>query len=188
MLNPDELTIDPQTGLLRGVRYAPSPNCDDRPDDGGISVLVVHAISLPPEHFGGPEIEKFFQNSLDYSAHPYFDELRDLRVSAHFLIRRSGEIIQFVPIHQRAWHAGESCCEGREQVNDFSVGVELEGSDNTPFEDTQYESLAQLTKALMTACPDISLQRIYGHCDIAPDRKTDPGPFFSWERFHTLCA
>ncbi len=161
----------------------PSPNCDARPEGGVVEVLIVHAISLPPGRFGGHAVEQFFCGTLDAGEHPYFREIEALKVSAHVLIRRDGGLIQFVPFHMRAWHAGESWCEGRSRVNDFSVGLELEGCDETPFEDAQYEALAALTRALMQAYPAVTRERIYGHCHIAPQRKTDPGPHFDWRRY-----
>ncbi len=179
--------IDPVTGLLEGVRFTPSPNCDERPAGVAVDVLVIHAISLPPNRFGGPEIERFFCNRLDITAHPFFAEIRDLRASAHFFIRRDGEIVQLVPLHRRAWHAGESYCEGRTCVNDFSVGVELEGSNDVCFEDAQYIVLAELTRAVTAAYPLITLDKIYGHSDVTPGRKTDPGPYFDWGRYRRLC-
>lgn len=175
--------IDTHSGLLKGVRYVPSPNCDARPADARIEVLIVHAISLPPGEFGGSAIDRLFCNALEAREHPYYEEVCELRVSAHVLIRRDGELTQFVPFHMRAWHAGESLCEGRARVNDFSIGVELEGCDNTPFEGVQYEALTTLTKALMRTYPALTRQRIYGHCHIAPQRKTDPGPCFDWGRY-----
>jgi AmpD protein len=146
-------------------------------------VLILHAISLPPGEFGGCGIEDLFCNRLDPAAHPYYGEISHLEVSAHFLIRRNGEVIQFVPAHKRAWHAGRSSIEGRERVNDFSIGIELEGCDDLPFEAVQYAALAELTRALMAAFPAITPQRIYGHSDVAPGRKTDPGPRFDWARY-----
>jgi AmpD protein len=177
------MRLDPVTGLLEGVCYIPSPNCDERPAGMSPEVLIIHAISLPPGEFGGCGIEQLFCNRLDPSEHPYYGEIAHLEVSAHFLIRRNGEVIQFVPVHRRAWHAGRSCVEGRERVNDFSVGVELEGCDDHPFEDAQYAALAGLTRALMAVFPAITSQRIYGHSDISPGRKTDPGPHFDWARY-----
>lgn len=182
------MIVDMQTGLVQGVRYIPSPNCDDRPDGANIEVLVIHAISLPPGQFGGPGIEQLFSNRLNPDEHPYYKEIRGLEVSAHLLIRRDGNICQFVPLHRRAWHAGQSCCEGRNRVNDFSIGVELEGSDEVPFEDAQYRALTTLTRALMHAYPAITPARIYGHADISPGRKTDPGPCFDWQRYRRDCA
>lgn len=182
------IRVDPRAGLIEGVRFVPSPNCDDRPPGCEPEVLVIHAISLPPGEFGGPAIEQFFCNTLDCAAHPYFERLRDVRVSAHVLIRRGGEVIQFVPFTRRAWHAGRSFCEGRTRVNDFSIGVELEGSDDKPFEEAQYDALVRLTRALMHAYPAINPARFYGHADIAPGRKTDPGPYFDWRRYLHACV
>jgi len=180
------LRVDPRSGVLHGARYLPSPNCDAR-ETAQVDVLVVHAISLPPNQFGGSEVEQFFRNQLDHSAHPYFETLRDKRVSAHFYIRRDGEIVQFVPVGRRAWHAGESCWKGRSCVNNFSVGVELEGSDDTPFTDRQYEALAELTVAICGHYRGITLGNVCGHSDVAPGRKTDPGPYFDWPRYRDLC-
>lgn len=178
--------IDPASGLLSGVRYVPSPNCDARPLGMAVEVLVVHAISLPPGEFGGPAIEQLFCNRLDAEAHPYFREIADLRVSAHFLIRRDGEVIQFVPVSRRAWHAGRSSCLGRPRVNDFSVGIELEGTDEIPFAPVQYTVLAELTRRLAELFPAINRERVFGHADIAPGRKTDPGPHFDWAHYRRL--
>jgi N-acetyl-anhydromuramoyl-L-alanine amidase len=177
--------VNQQSGLLEGAHFIASPNCDDRPADSAIEVLVVHAISLPPGEFGGPGVLQLFTNQLDFSAHPFYTEIAELKVSAHVFIRRDGEAIQFVPFHQRAWHAGTSCCEGREQVNDFSVGIELEGTDEAPFERIQYDRLVAVTQALMRAYPAITPGRVYGHADISPGRKTDPGPQFDWVAFRT---
>ena len=176
------------SGYLQGVRLVPSPNCDERPDGADPEVIVIHAISLPPGMYGGPDIERFFTNSLDLSAHPYYAEIRDLKVSAHFLVRRDGEVVQLVPISKRAWHAGRSWCEGRSRVNDFSIGVELEGSEFDPFDRRQYDALAQLTRQLMQQYPGINKDRIYAHSDIAPGRKTDPGPTFDWQRYFAQLA
>lgn len=180
--------IDIRTGLIEGIPYIPSPNCDDRPPGAGIEVLVIHAISLPPGQFGGPGIEQLFCNRLDPNAHPYYREIQGLEVSAHLLIRRDGAMCQFVPLHRRAWHAGQSCCEGRTRANDFSVGIELEGADDVPFEEAQYNALGAITHALMRAYPAITPARIYGHADISPGRKTDPGPHFDWPRYRRDCA
>lgn len=177
------MEIDTHSGLLRGARFIASPNCDARPADARIEVLIVHAISLPPGEFGGSAIERLFCNTLEAQEHPYYEEICRLRVSAHVLIRRDGQLTQFVPFHMRAWHAGESLCEGREHVNDFSVGVELEGCDDLPFDSAQYETLTALTRLFMRTYPALTRQRIYGHCDIAPQRKTDPGPYFDWDRY-----
>lgn len=170
-------------GLVEGVRHIPSPNCDERPAGAVVDLLVIHAISLPPGEFGGPGVIELFTNCLDPEAHPYYRSLRDLRVSAHFLIRRDGEVIQFVSCGLRAWHAGESVFQGRSHCNDFSVGVELEGTDEAPFTDAQYQALALLTRALVLVYP---ISAAAGHCDIAPGRKTDPGPHFDWARFQAL--
>ncbi|MEQ1773996.1 MAG: 1,6-anhydro-N-acetylmuramyl-L-alanine amidase AmpD, partial [Burkholderiales bacterium] len=159
-------------GLLEGVRYIASPNCDSRPADAAIELIVVHNISLPPGEFGGPAIIDLFLNRLDPAAHAYYAETARLRVSAHFLIRRDGEIIQFVACAQRAWHAGVSHWQGRERCNDFSVGIELEGADEIPFEDAQYACLVSLIAALKARYPILA---VAGHSDIAPGRKTDPG-------------
>ncbi len=181
------LHIDPETGLLDSARQAPSPNADARPDADDISLIVVHCISLPPGEFdaGSDWIERFFCNDLPADAHPYFAEICDMRVSAHVLIRRDGGVVQFVPFHRRAWHAGVSNYKGRERCNDFSVGVELEGTDDGPFEDAQYDALAQLVTALRRTYPRIG-DNIAGHSDIAPGRKTDPGSGFDWPRLHRL--
>ena len=172
-------------GLAEGVRHIPSPNFDARPEGSGISLLVIHNISLPPNEYGGEGIIELFTNRLDPNAHPYYETIKDLKVSSHFLIRRNGELIQFVPCTQRAWHAGASNWCGRERCNDFSIGVELEGSDFEPFTDAQYQQLAALTRALQTAYP---IADITGHSDIAPGRKTDPGPCFDWERYRQASA
>lgn len=148
----------------------------------------MHAISLPPGKFGGPGIERLFCNQLNLNEHPYYRELQDLKVSAHVLIRRDGEVVQFVPLRQRAWHAGESYCEGRTRVNDFSVGIELEGTEADSFEDVQYSLLVEVTRAIMQAYPEVTPRRIYGHSDIAPGRKTDPGVGFDWNRYLNLLA
>lgn len=164
----------------RGVSLTPSPNHDERPADAQISLLVVHNISLPPGQFGGPHIAGLFTNTLDYGAHPWLERLRGLRVSAHFLVRRDGTVIQFVPTLGRAWHAGVSRHAGRERCNDFSIGIELEGTDTLPYADEQYDMLAALTQALRSRHP---LSAVRGHEHIAPVRKTDPGPAFDWSRY-----
>jgi len=169
-----------------GIRFVESPNQDERPEGPGPELVVVHGISLPPGELGGPWIERLFTNALGPSAHPYFEEIAGLQVSAHVLIRRDGGLVQFVPFHRRAWHAGVSSWQGRERVNDFSVGVELEGTDDTPYADVQYERLADLLHALAAAYPAITPDRIVGHSDVAPGRKTDPGPSFDWPRLHHL--
>ncbi|WP_027852258.1 1,6-anhydro-N-acetylmuramyl-L-alanine amidase AmpD [Marinobacterium litorale] len=171
--------------LSQAVSKAPSPNCDDRPGEE-ISLLVVHNISLPPGQFGGPGIRQLFTNCLDPDEHPFYREIHELRVSAHLLIDREGQVIQFVPFEKRAWHAGVSQFEGRERCNDFSIGIELEGADDIPYTDIQYQVLADVTRELMALYPEITPDRIVGHCDIAPGRKTDPGPAFDWERYRNL--
>jgi AmpD protein len=169
-------------GWAEGVSREPSPNFDSRAEGTAIDLLVIHNISLPPGHFGGPFIADLFMNRLDYDADPYFDQLRPLRVSAHFLIRRDGEVVQFVSANNRAWHAGASNFCGQERCNDFSIGIELEGADDQPFENAQYAALATLTTALEAAYP---LKNVAGHQHIAPGRKTDPGPFFDWSAYQT---
>jgi len=178
--------IDTDSGWLRAARRVPSPNFDMRP--GGIlpELIVVHGISLPPEQFGGPWIDRLFTNALPPAEHPYFEKIKDLRVSSHVLIRRDGEPVQYVPFHERAWHAGASSYQGRERCNDFSVGIELEGADEIPYEPAQYRVLSALIVALCEAYPSLSLSRIAGHSDIAPGRKTDPGPAFDWQRLYAL--
>jgi len=172
-------------GLLVGGEYLPSPNCDDRPG-GAIELLVIHNISLPPGEFGGDAVLRLFTNTLDVAEHPYYASISELKVSAHFFVRRDGRVIQFVPCLKRAWHAGESCWQGKSRCNDFSVGIELEGSDAVPFSDAQYIALIQLSAALREAYPKCG---ITGHSDIAPKRKTDPGPRFDWARYLTgLCV
>ncbi len=176
------MRVDVASGLLDQAHVRLSPNRDARPDGSVPDLIVVHAISLPPGEFGGPWIDALFGNRLDAEAHPYFRAIAALRVSAHALIRRDGYLLQYVPFHERAWHAGESCFEGRVRCNDFSVGLELEGCDEQPFTDVQYRVLARVVHALLAAYPGLSTRRITGHSDIAPGRKTDPGPLFDWER------
>ena len=178
--------IEPEHGLLAGARQVPSPNHDERPAGSVPELIVVHCISLPPGCFGGPHIERLFTNCLDPGEHPYFEEICGLEVSAHALIRRDGEVVQFVPFHRRAWHAGPSCYAGRERCNDFSVGIELEGTDDGTYEAVQYERLAELVRALGTAYPGLADAPLVGHSDIAPGRKTDPGPGFDWARLGAL--
>ena len=176
--------VDRDTRRLRGARWRPSPNCDARPDPADVSVLVVHAISLPPGRFGGGFVDQLFHNTLDPKAHPYFARIHGLTVSSHLCIFRDGAVHQYVPFHQRAWHAGASVFDGRSRCNDFSIGIELEGTDEHPFEERQYRALAQVARALMRAYPAITPARIVGHSDVAPGRKTDPGPHFDWLRLH----
>ena len=180
------LRVDPSTGLVDGVAFVASPNCDDRPPDCVPELVVVHGISLPPGEFGGPWIEQLFTNSLQAAAHPYFATIEGLRVSAHALIRRDGRIVQFVPFGRRAWHAGASSWNGRERCNDFSIGIELEGADEVCYEDAQYAALARLVAELVTAYPSLRPDAVVGHSDIAPGRKTDPGMAFEWPRLRAL--
>ena len=167
-------------GWFSGVLRMASPNHDARPAHTPITLLVIHNISLPPNEFGGPGIQQLFTNSLDCTAHPYYSQLEGLKVSSHFLVRRDGSVIQFVPCQRRAWHAGVSEWQGRSRCNDFSIGIELEGSDFVPFDSPQYLALARLTRYLKRHYP---IGSIVGHSDIAPGRKTDPGPFFDWDRY-----
>ncbi|MEQ1661078.1 MAG: 1,6-anhydro-N-acetylmuramyl-L-alanine amidase AmpD [Thiobacillus sp.] len=170
-------------GWLHDATPIASPNCDERPAGTPIELVVLHNISLPPGVFEGDAVIKLFLNQLDWDAHPYYQGIRDIKVSAHFFIRRDGELIQFVPCSLRAWHAGVSCWDERERCNDFSVGIELEGDDDMPFTDAQYVRLIPLLRQLRQAYP---IQAIVGHSDIAPGRKTDPGPYFDWERLGEL--
>ena len=180
------LKIDSATGLLTGARQVLSPHCDARPAGMTPELLVVHGISLPPGEFGGPWIDRLFTGTLPAEAHPYFREIAATRVSAHALIRRAGEIVQYVPFGERAWHAGASQYRGRAACNDFSVGVELEGTGDTPYTDAQYEALTALTAALLATYASLSAEAITGHSDIAPGRKEDPWPTFDWPRFRAL--
>lgn len=182
------MRIDTATGLLDGARQCPSPNRDARPDPAAIELVVVHGISLPPAEFGGDGIDRLFTNTLDPAEHPYFAEVAHRRVSAHLLIRREGELVQYVPFHERAWHAGPSSWCGRSGCNDFAVGIELEGTDELAYADAQYHRLADVVAALATAYPRIEPGNVVGHSDIAPGRKTDPGPAFDWERLAGLLA
>lgn len=170
-------------GRLPSACWRPSPNADARPHGIEPDLLVIHNISLPPGQFGGPWIEQLFCNQLDPGAHPYFATLIGLRVSAHLLIRRDGALLQFVALHRRAWHAGRSVFQGRAECNDYSIGIELEGSDTQPFCDAQYERLIQVTELIRSRYPAITRERITGHEHIAPGRKTDPGPAFDWPRY-----
>lgn len=172
-----------ESGWLSGARRVPSPHCNERPAGGDIDLLVIHCISLPPGQYGGSWIDDFFQGHLDTSAHPYFEEIGELKVSAHLLINRTGGVTQYVPFDRRAWHAGQSSFCGREGCNDFSIGIELEGLDTDTYTDAQYHSLARATVAIMRAYPGITPETITGHSDIAPGRKLDPGPGFDWRRY-----
>jgi AmpD protein len=175
---------DPTTGLIEPAAQCESPNQDDRPDGCEPRMIVVHGISLPPGEYGGEGIEKLFCNCLDWDEHPYYQEIRGIRVSSHRLIRRDGALVQFVPFSRRAWHAGASRFRGRNRCNDFSIGIELEGTDDKPYEDIQYERLVAVIRSLFDAYPSISARSIAGHCDISPGRKTDPGPAFDWLRLY----
>ena len=179
---PQRLRINNE-GLVGGARFIPSPNCDERPAACAIDLLVIHYISLPPGAFGGTGIFEHFTNRLDPSAHPFYASIAGVKVSAHFLVRRDGELIQFVPCAKRAWHAGESSWNGRTRCNDFSIGIELEGAGDVPFTAAQYRRLAALTRALRARYP---VRDIAGHSDVAPGRKTDPGPYFDWARYRAL--
>ncbi|GAA6150689.1 1,6-anhydro-N-acetylmuramyl-L-alanine amidase AmpD [Pseudoteredinibacter isoporae] len=184
------------SGWLHHIRACPSPNFNQRPEPEDVSLLVIHNISLPPGQFGANHIEDFFCNQLDCKAHEYFETIADLEVSAHFLIDRNGDVIQFVDIFERAWHAGQSSFSGRENCNDYSIGIELEGCDEQAFTDAQYQALADLSRQLVRQCPRIVCTEdksaskvqgfnICGHSDIAPGRKTDPGPCFDWTRYES---
>jgi len=173
-------------GWLRQARRVPSPNCGPRPPACVPELLVIHNISLPPRCYGSDHIERLFTNCLDWDEHPYFGEIRGMQVSSHLLIRRGGELLQFVAFDERAWHAGLSSYLGRENCNDFSIGIELEGVDDEAYTDAQYTALAAATHALLAHYPGLSASRIAGHSDIAPGRKTDPGPAFDWPRYRQL--
>ncbi len=175
-----------QGWLNEAANIVHSPNCDDRPDGDDISLIVIHGISLPPGEFGGDWIDRLFTNALAPDAHPYFESIHHLRVSAHVLIRRDGSMTQYVPFHRRAWHAGISTYCGRERCNDFSIGIELEGTDRSAYTDAQYLSLADLIASLLAFYPKLSREAIAGHSDIAPGRKTDPGEAFDWRRLNEL--
>ncbi len=176
------------SGLLLPLNFQASPHHDDRPEGMVVDMIVIHNISLPPGKFGGDEIERFFCGRLPATEHPYFAEIAHLRVSSHLLIKRTGEVIQFVPFHKRAWHAGESNFHGRTRCNDFSIGIELEGTDDLPYETEQYQQLTEVINALLDAYPHIVRERIVGHADIAPVRKTDPGPAFDWDYLKGMLA
>jgi AmpD protein len=175
-----EFTVNKPSGLISPARQCLSPNRDARPDGATLDMVVLHGISLPPGEFGGGEIEALFLNQLDWDAHPYFAEIKNREVSAHLLVRRDGELVQFVPFTERAWHAGQSCFRGRSRCNDFSIGIELEGTDDSPYDARQYQVLAAVLQAVSKAYPDLSPREIAGHCDVSPGRKIDPGPAFDW--------
>jgi len=178
--------LDVKKQWIRNVRRIQSPNCDKRPDNTGISLIVIHGISLPPGQYGGKYIDQLFTNTLNPDQHPYFREIEHLRVSSHLLINRSGALTQYVPFNLRAWHAGVSEFQGCRDCNDFSIGIELEGCDAEPYEPIQYQKLATVVKSLIAQWPLINRDRIAGHSDIAPGRKTDPGSGFNWEYFYNL--
>lgn len=178
------MQLDPATGWCSGVSHCPSTHCNERPA-AEVSLLVLHNISLPPGQFGTGKVQEFFTRGLNASEHPYFATIAELRVSAHFFIERDGQVSQFVSCLQRAWHAGVSSFAGRENCNDFSLGIELEGTDDLPYSDAQYDALVVLVKQLLATYPALSVERICGHSDIAPGRKSDPGPAFDWQRLRT---
>jgi AmpD protein len=180
------LELDRSSQWIKKVRRVKSPNCDNRPEPGDVSLIVIHGISLPPRQYGGGYIDQLFTNTLDPGQHAYFREIQHLRVSSHLLIDRAGAVTQYVPFTLRAWHAGESEFAGRGSCNDFSIGIELEGCDDQAYEDVQYLKLAEVVRLVMARWPAITSDRITGHSDIAPKRKTDPGPAFDWEYFYTL--
>ena len=179
---PARIAID-RAGIARAATQVPSPNCDERPESAAITLLVIHGISLPPGEFGGPGIVELFTNRLDPAAHPYYRDVAKLRLSSHFLIRRDGSLIQFIPCLKRAWHAGASSWRGRPACNDYSIGVELEGADDTPYEAEQYATLARLTRALARR---YGIVDVAGHSEVAPSRKTDPGPAFDWTMYRKM--
>ena len=179
------MRIDPTTNVITGVNFVPSPNADERPEGCCVDLIVIHNISLPPGEFGQGYVHQLFTNTLDRNAHNYFARLGGLRVSSHLLIERSGKMTQFVPFHRRAWHAGQSNFLGRDCCNDFSIGIELEGTDDTEYTDEQYRVLSAVIVSLQMTYPGLSSQQIVGHCDIAPDRKTDPGSSFDWDRLRS---
>lgn len=179
---PHTVKFQVHDGTLIGARQMSSPNYNQRPEHTEIQLIVVHNISLPPSQFGGGYIEQFFQNQLDWSVHPYFQTIEGMQVSTHLLILRTGEVLQFVNLKHRAWHAGRSTYLGQKECNDYSIGIELEGSDDLPFEEAQYMALSEVTACLQQTYPQIQ-QHLAGHSDIAPGRKTDPGPYFDWVKF-----
>jgi AmpD protein len=182
------LKIDQNSGLLSAAAYLPSPHCNERPADCSIDTIVIHGISLPPAQFENGAIAAFFTGKLDFSVHPYFETIAHLHVSAHLLISRTGKITQFVPFPRRAWHAGESVFAGRSNCNDFSIGIELEGTDDLPYEKIQYQRLVEVVRTLQNAYPAITRERVVGHSEIAPGRKSDPGASFDWAYFDCLLA
>lgn len=185
-MKKSDYLIDEEGAWLTGARAVSSPNCDDRPDSSDIELLVIHGISLPPKEYGGDFIDQLFTNTLDAKAHPYFSEIHELRVSSHLLIDRKGNVTQYVPFIKRAWHAGESVFNGRQQCNDFAIGIELEGCDEEAYCDVQYDSLAVVTNLICQRWQKITKDRIVGHNDIAPGRKTDPGSAFDKKHYFSL--
>jgi AmpD protein len=181
-----KLHVHKATGLLAGVRQVLSPHCDARPAGVAPDLIVMHGISLPPGEFGGPWIDRLFTGNLPREGHPYFAQVHGMRVSAHLLVRRDGELVQFVPFTQRAWHAGTSQYQGRSACNDFSIGIEMEGADDVPYAAPQYAAAAAAIHALLEAFPQLDAARIVGHSDIAPGRKTDPGPSFDWDALRAM--
>ncbi len=179
--------LDENGEWLLDTRVVVSPNCDNRPAECDIDMLVIHGISLPPKQYGGNYIDQLFSNTLNKNDHPYFKEIIDLKLSSHLLINRAGEITQYVPFTKRALHAGQSEYQGKTMCNDFSIGIELEGVDECPYEKAQYVALAEVTDCLVNKWPGIYKDRIVGHSDIAPGRKTDPGPAFDWGYYFSLC-
>lgn len=182
------LDIDLETGLLLQARQVASPNADEYPPGVQPDLIIVHGISLPPGDFGGPWIDRLFVNDLPADAHPYFRQIEGLKASSHLLIRRDGELVQYVSFQRRAWHAGVSTYQGRERCNDFSIGIELEGTDDQAYEAVQYQRLAMAIISLCNCYPSLSVQRIVGHSDVAPGRKTDPGDAFDWVRLHAMIS
>ncbi|MBN2865449.1 MAG: 1,6-anhydro-N-acetylmuramyl-L-alanine amidase AmpD [Thiotrichales bacterium] len=178
--------VNAQNGLCEQAEFIKSPNADHRPNNELPSLIVVHGISLPPNQFGGDAITQLFTNQLNPEEDPYFEKIKDLKVSAHALIRRDGHLIQYVPFQERAWHAGLSEYKGRARCNDFSIGIELEGTDDTPYTSAQYKTLSHLIKGLWQAYPTLQSQALVGHCDIAPGRKSDPGAYFQWAALERL--
>jgi AmpD protein len=181
-----QFRVDTATGLLSAARQVPSPNCDDRPPGVTPDLIVVHGISMPPGEYGGPWIDRLFTNSLPPQQHPFFAEVAHLVVSSHLLVRRDGAVVQYVPLHRRAWHAGVSSYRGRDRCNDFSIGIELEGTDDGAYEPAQYRASSEIVTALCHAYPTLSREHVAGHSDVAPGRKTDPGIGFDWPRFKAL--
>ncbi|WP_435103903.1 1,6-anhydro-N-acetylmuramyl-L-alanine amidase AmpD [Arhodomonas sp. AD133] len=178
--------IDHETDWIAEARWCPSPNWDERPADTMVDAVIIHGISLPPGEFGGPWIDRLFTNALDPAADPFFATIEGLRVSSHLLVRRDGELVQYVGLDHRAWHAGVSSLAGRQRCNDFAIGIELEGTDDCPYSEHQYQRLLPLLEGLMGRYPAIRPERVVGHCHVAPGRKSDPGEAFDWSRLASL--